>query len=496
MKQLDLGTKLKIIEKRLEGGSFEDIAKELKIAKSTAFNVYSEFESGKAYYLDNPELYLLADQFKDIARVMQEKKLSASEFLKVYGLWSIIRHLGLPIEKSLRYLKMLEDSKDPESIVSSFIYIQDFAEKNGKTMSFIIDSIIENLDSIEKLKNEIEEMKKLYEKAKKHLISAVQKETEVEQRIKKYETELKIIKALKRTYRGDYKAAIDFITTLKKEQIGNDELKDLIALFKYFQRNNVFRQEMPKLLRDLQFLEGAGFTLDSLGELTKEFLGKDARQIAIEIYNYIESKKYLDSQIEEKNKKFDELEKDIESKKRDIEKLEDKNDELEKKINEHKKLIEDYKINERALRREIENLNLKINIKRELIKALEDKIAQATSFLDYLVQASGELPGYIRTFKELSDDIQNKKDERERLVNEIDKLNKTIEALTNKIEEISKKAENPAINEPKFVLIPKKKSKIGKNFIIEKKYDQGKKKIVFVIRNAENIQKNNFKRSE
>jgi len=324
----------------------------------------------------------------------------------------------------------------------------------------------------------------------------VQKETEVEQRIKKYETELKIIKALKRTYRGDYKAAIDFITTLKKEQIGNDELKDLIALFKYFQRNNVFRQEMPKLLRDLQFLEGAGFTLDSLGELTKEFLGKDARQIAIEIYNYIESKKYLDSQIEEKNKKFDELEKDIESKKRDIEKLEDKNDELEKKINEHKKLIEDYKINERALRREIENLNLKINIKRELIKALEDKIAQATSFLDYLVQASGELPGYIRTFKELSDDIQNKKDERERLVNEIDKLNKTIEALTNKIEEISKKAENPAINEPKFVLIPKKKSKIGKNFIIEKKYDQEKKKIVFVIRNAENIQKNNFKRSE
>jgi len=482
MKALDLSIKLKIIEKRLEGESFEEIANELNIAKSTAFSVYAEFENGKAFYLENPEAYLFTDQFKEIAKTIKEKKLNPSEFLEVYGIWSMFHYLDLSVEKSMKFLKLLEDSREPEAIVSTLLYLQEYAEKNGKTITLIIDNIIKNLDKTEKLNKDLNKLRQQNENAKRYLFSLVRKESELQKKIKKYGDELKIIKNIKKIYKSDYKAATDFLIILKKEDIGKSELKDIIVLSKYLIRYGILPQDLPKILTTLQFLEGAGLTPDSLEYLSKGLFNKDASQILLDIYNYIKNRNDLESYIEDKRNEMAKINEEIQ-------RLKEKKFELEKDIEENEK-------REENLKNEIEALELEIKNKKEEIQSLNEKINTGYNLINFVLQESGELPQNIKTFIELDNEIKKMREEKERLKNEIDALKIIYDTLIYQIKDIkNEKEKNTGINEPKFILNPIRKN-MDKNIIIGKKIDEKTKKTIFLIRmpilsNNEKLMKKN-----
>jgi chromosome segregation ATPase len=397
MRQLEESKKIEIIEKRLEGESFDQIAGDLKISKSTAFKVWNEFESGKAFYIANRDAYLLSKELTDIAKTMKEKGMGASDFLEVYALWELMHRLKLDMSKGIEYLNVLERASDPESIVSTITGIFESAENRNLDPKMIMNFLIDNFEKQEKLKKEINDIKNELDRLKsekKNLNGMIKKYRAM---LQNYESEIYILKYLKRRYKGKTEDIMKLFRHIGKEGFKLEMVPDLLEINNIMHRQNIKGRDLEEIVLNIKTLINHGITPEGIKRMGKN-LGNSS------VADVYDSMVYL---LSHRQEIIQELQ-DLKNEKEDL--IREKS-RLNSDIETIKENIESAKDKEIAELTNLTSLRNEVNNEKLILSMIEKKRKEQEAWLDFLMKLNPKVPDDIETYLQLLRKIAEKKRE-------------------------------------------------------------------------------------
>ncbi len=306
MKELELTKKIVIIERKLEGESFDQISNELRISKSTAFKVWNEFESGKAFYIANKDAYLLSKELTDIAKTMKEKGITASDFFEVYALWELLHRLKLNFSSAIEYLNILENVSDSETIVLSIIGIFQRIEKMHVDPKEIVDFMIDNLERQGELKARMEKERKKFRKMvaeKKKISHGV---NTLKMKMRDYKNELELVRYIRRRFGGNTYDINNMLKNIGRNGFKLEMLPDLLNIRDIMQRQNIREKDLEEIVLNIKALIKQGITPEGIKRMGKN-LGDSSVSDAYEsIVYWLSHKEEIVQELKDlKNEKED-----------------------------------------------------------------------------------------------------------------------------------------------------------------------------------------------
>jgi DNA repair exonuclease SbcCD ATPase subunit len=422
MRELEINKKIDIIEKKLEGKSFDQIADELKISKSTAFRVWKEFESGNASYITNKDAYLLSKELTDIAKTMREKGMTASDFLEVYYLWELVHRRKINISQGIEYINALESSADPESMVSTMIGIFKSAENKHIDPKSIIDFLLDNFDKKENIQSEIKEIqRKIYqlESERKRLNVLLKK---YRKKVQEYKNEVNLVKYLRKRFDGRTEDLKKLFQEIGRNGFRLEILPELLEIRNIMQRQNIRGRDIEEILINMMLLINHGITPNDIKRMVKNLGNSNASEVYKEMIKWLSHKNELTQSLQDLINERDKL-------RREKERL---NTELEE-IKDNIKSIQDK---EKAELQYLSNIINEENNEKLKLSMFEKKRKEQEAWLDFLMKSKHRVNSDIDTYLQLVQQIAAKKRELREMEQNLRDLNDLQKNLMNLIRDL------------------------------------------------------------
>ncbi len=422
MKELELMKKIIIIERKLEGESFDQISNELGISKSTAFKVWNEFESGNAFYITNRDAYLLSKELTDIAKTMKEKGMSASDFLENYALWELMHRLKLDMSHGMEYLNVLERTSDPEFVVSTITGIFESAENRHLGAKEILNFLIDNFDRQEKADRELREKQKKLEQLeseKKRLNGTLKKYRAM---VHNYESEIYILKYIKRRYKGKTDDLMKLFKEIGKEGFRLEMLPELLEIRNIMNRQNIKGRDLEEIVINMMVLINHGITPEGIKRLGKNLGDSSVSDVYESMVYWLSHKQEIVQDVQKLKNERDDLIRERNSLNEDL-----------ATIKENIGSAQDREIAELT---DLASLRNEANNEKLNLKLIEKKRKEQEAWLDFLMRLNPKVPGDIETYLQLLRKIAEKKRELRDLEQNLRDLEELQKNLSNLIRDL------------------------------------------------------------
>ncbi|MGC8585737.1 MAG: hypothetical protein ACP5L4_06480 [Thermoplasmata archaeon] len=395
---------------------------ELRISKSTAYKVWNEFESGKAFYITNKDAYLLSSELMDIAKTMKEKGITASDLLEVYALWELLHRLKLNFSSAIEYLKILENVSDPETIVLSIIGIFQRTQKMHIDPKEIVEFMIDNLERQGELKAHMEnERKRLRELVaeKKKISHGV---NTLKMKMRDYKKELELVRYIRRRFGGNTDDINNMLKNIGRNGFKLEMLPDLLNIRDIMQRQNIREKDLEEIVLNIKALIKQGITPEGIKRMGKN-LGDSSASDAYESMVYW---------LSHKQEIVQEL-KDLKNEKEDLIREKGRlNSDIEK-IKENIGSAQDEEIAELT---DLTSLRNEVNNEKLILSVIEKRRKEQEAWLDFLMKLNPKVPGDIETYLQLLRKIAEKKRELRDLEQNLRDIEELQKNLTNFIKDL------------------------------------------------------------
>lgn len=316
MEDLPLKIKKRIVIGYLENEPVENLSQELKLSTTKIEEIINEWKNGYLSIYNND--YEIADEIKEIAKMMKEKEITIPDLIQGY-LYSQIFSMK-DKDRIIKIVKSLDsmDDKTREEFLKTaekmmkfskymnveYVDIPDTLEKMVEKGKALNKDIKEMELKIQTLKNEVENLNNMFEK-KLTEINKMTEELEFAKNLQKFLSEKGI----------DKKKLIEFIESVQSLNYSLNNWDEINKALKMLKEKDLTPESFVKISDYLVKLLNLGLTVSMIKNLEIDLENEsiNVKDYLDEMDEYLKNKISYKKSIEELKKEEKELESQIRS---------------------------------------------------------------------------------------------------------------------------------------------------------------------------------------
>ena len=275
MKEIDVETKLKVLELYIEGRSNREIATELGISHPTAGKIMAEINSGRASYVPD-DIVLNLKGIAKIERIRKEKGISYEQLQAIFALGSELQKMGMNNADILRMSKIFrETGEEFGEVVEVAEWLVDEEKKSGLN----VKELRKEIQSLEETKRSLETSigDKLREQGRiQNEIDHLGKERMALKR------EVDLAKFLREKVGNNEPNLRKLATVLSSLDMSSSKISDLIETMGRMVKNGIDPTVLIERGEVLDFLRKFGFNASNLSVLRRKYAFYPSLDVLIE----------------------------------------------------------------------------------------------------------------------------------------------------------------------------------------------------------------------
>ena len=275
MKEIDVGTKLKVLELYIEGRSNREIATELGISHPTAGKIMAEINSGRASYVPD-DIVLNLKGIAEIERIRKEKGISYEQLQAIFALGSELQKMGMNNADILRMSKIFREAGEEfGEVVEVAEWLVDEEKKSGLS----VKELRKEIESLEETKRSLETSigDKLREQGRiQNEIDHLGKERMALKR------EVDLAKFLREKVGNNEPNLRKLTTVLSSLDMSSSKISDLIETMGRMVKNGIDPSVLIERGEVLDFLRKFGFNASNLSGLRRKYAFYPSLDVLIE----------------------------------------------------------------------------------------------------------------------------------------------------------------------------------------------------------------------
>ncbi len=274
MNEIDIITKMKVLELHLQGFKDREIAKKLGISHPTVGKIIREIESGNAPYLPQDIISNLKGM-AEIEKIRLKLGIGYEDIESIFILGKLLKKTGLnPID----FLKIASISKNKDEfsrIVEIAELLVDQESKTGKSIEELnehFNSLTHKIKSIEEYIEEKLRMQGQVENELKHL----------ENERNELQEEVRIARFLKEKMGGSYERVMMIAEISSSWKLDDEKLDKILEVFGNIAKNDIDPDILDERSDVIDFFIKYGITYKNMNKMTNKFKEYPSMEALIE----------------------------------------------------------------------------------------------------------------------------------------------------------------------------------------------------------------------
>ncbi len=274
MNEIDIITKMKVLELHLQGLTDREIAKKLGISHPTVGKIIREIESGNAPYLPKDIISNLKGM-AEIEKIRLKLGIGYEDIESIFILGHQLRETGLNTTDFLKIASISKNKDEFSRIVEIAELLMDQESKTGKSIEELneyFNSLTHKIKSIEEYIEEKLKKQGQIENELKHL----------ENERNELQEEVRIARFLKEKMGGSYEKAMMIAEISSSWKLDYEELEKILDVLRNIAKNNIDPDILDERSEVIDFLIKYGITHKNMNEMMNKFKEYPSMEALIE----------------------------------------------------------------------------------------------------------------------------------------------------------------------------------------------------------------------